>query len=526
MSGTTMPPMKHPGADQSMSANDLVRPMAGLLGILLAAIMAGLNNRVAALATADIRGALGYGLDDASWLTTVYNSGELIAMPFAAWFAITISVRRFELCMLSVSVVIAMALPFIQGLGFQLVLRFIQGLACGTMIPLLMMAALKFLPPPIKLYGLALYAMTATFAPNLAIWLAGYWVDELFDWRWLYWQVAPWSIVAGALIAWGLPKEPIKYDRFAQANWFGLLIGALALGQITIVLDQGARLDWFNSPLIMLLSVVGIGLLIIYLLTEWYHASPFIKLQLLRRRNLGLGFSVFVFLLLALMSCLLLPANYLGAIQGYKPLQMAPVGLIIALPQLLLGLVVAWLLYQRWVDARIVFAIGLLLISLACVLGSELTVTWSRDQFITQQVLQAFGQPMAVISLLFLATSVVQPHEGPYVAGTINTLRAFGSLAGAAVVGQIVTERSRFHAEMLLDRSALATNILPFSENYAQLSGVISQQALVLSISDAYLILGAIAFLLIPFVLRLNHIQPPQPNTAPVVGPHSSYSKG
>lgn len=526
MSGATMSQIKHRAANPSMSVRDLVRPMAGLLGILLAAIMAGLNNRVSALATADIRGALGYGFDDASWLTTIYNAGELIAMPFAAWFAITISVRRFELCMLSVSVAIAVALPFVQGLGFQLVLRFIQGLACGTMVPLLMMAALKFLPPPIKLYGLALYAMTATFAPNLAIWLAGYWVDGLFDWRWLYWQVAPWSILAAALIAWGLPNEPIKYDRFAQANWLGLLVGALALGQITIVLDQGARLDWFNSPLIVLLSVTGIGLLIVYLLTEWYHVSPFIKLQLLRRRNLGLGFSVFVFLLLALMSCLLLPASYLAAIEGYKPLQMAPIGLIVALPQLILGLAVAWLLYQRWVDARIVFAIGLLLISLACVLGSQLTVAWNRDQFITQQVLQAFGQPMAIISLLFLATSVVQPHEGPYVSGTINTLRAFGSLAGTAVVGQIVTVRSRFHAEMLLDRSALVTNSLPFSQDYASLFGVISQQALVLSISDAYRILGAIAFLLIPFVLRLKHIPPPQPTTVPVVGPHSSYSKG
>src|SRR3546814_11555865 len=51
----------------------------------------------------------------------------------------------------------------------------------GTMIPVLMMAALKFLPPHIRLHGLALYALTATFAPNLSIWLAGQWTDGLFD---------------------------------------------------------------------------------------------------------------------------------------------------------------------------------------------------------------------------------------------------------------------------------------------------------------------------------------------------------
>ncbi|OKN68782.1 hypothetical protein AM469_006509, partial [Pseudomonas aeruginosa] len=59
------------------------RAIAGLVGILIAAMMAGLNNRVGALALADVRGALGFGLDDASWLTTVYSAGEVIAMPFS-----------------------------------------------------------------------------------------------------------------------------------------------------------------------------------------------------------------------------------------------------------------------------------------------------------------------------------------------------------------------------------------------------------------------------------------------------------
>lgn len=77
------------------------RPLAGLVGIFVAAMMAGLNNRVGALALADIRGALGFGLDDASWFATAYSTGELIAMPFAAWFAITLSVRRLELWMLA-----------------------------------------------------------------------------------------------------------------------------------------------------------------------------------------------------------------------------------------------------------------------------------------------------------------------------------------------------------------------------------------------------------------------------------------
>src|SRR5690606_23205444 len=200
-------------------------------------------------------------------------------------------------------------------------------------------------------------------------------------------------------------------------------------------LVQGVRLVWFHSPLLIVSLAIGLALLTVYLLTEWYHPYPFIKLQIMARRNLALGFTLFIFLLVVLMSSSLLPSSYLGHIQDYRHQQIASIGLIVALPQLVLGAGVALLLYQKWIDARAVFGLGLLLIAFACFAGAQLSADWNRDQFIVAQALHAVGQPMAVIAMLFLCTSVVQPHEGPYVSGIVNTLRAFGVLLGAAVVG-------------------------------------------------------------------------------------------
>jgi DHA2 family multidrug resistance protein len=93
----------------------------------------------------------------------------------------------------------------------------------------------------------------------------------------------------------------------------------------------------------------------------------------------------------------------------------------------------------------------------------------------------------------------------------VNTLRAFGSLLGAAVVGQLMTVRGRFHADALLDHAALAVNALapePF-----QLAAIVGQQAQVLSVADAYRALGVLALLLIPLALRLTHI--PAPSSTP-----------
>ncbi|EQB33937.1 MULTISPECIES: MFS transporter [Sphingomonadales] len=499
------------------------RVIGALVGILLAAMISGLNNRVGALALADVRGLLGVDSDEGSWIDTAYAAGELVIMPFAAWFAITLSVRRFQLWFLGTSAALAAILPFVHNLNLLVGLRFVQGVAAGGLIPILMMAALKFLPPAIRLHGLALYALTATFAPNLSIWLAGQWTDALSDWRWIYWQFIPAALLAGFLMERGLPREPIQSERFQQGNWRGMAFGIPALVLIAVALTQGVRLDWFNSPLITQSLIVGIGLLAIYLITEWFHPTPFVRLHLLGRRNLGFGFLLFTSILIVLLSGVLLPALYLGAIQDYRPLQTAPVGLIVALPQLVLGFFVAAILYQKWVDARVVFVLGLFTIALACLEASQLTSDWNWRQFVLPQALQAIGQPLVVVSTLFLITSVVRPDEGPSVSGMINTLRVFGTLIGSALIQQLVTVRGRFHTEMLLDHAAFIGNSLPQQPDPSSLMGIIGSQGLVLATADAYRVLGVLAVLLIPIVFLLNYIPAPDLKRA---ADQSSSSQG
>jgi DHA2 family multidrug resistance protein len=497
------------------------RLAAGLFGIFLAAMMAGFNNRVGALGLVDVRGALGFGGDEASWLNTAYAAGELVAMPFASWFAVTLSLRRFHVGIVGVCLLLAAVMPLAADLHVLVALRALQGLANGALIPILMMAALRYLPPGFRLYGLALYSMTATFAPNLAIWLTGQWVDQWVDWRLVYWHVMPLALASMALVSWGIPADQPQWARFRQANWFGCATGIVGLVLVTIGLDQGVRLDWFNSPLIAWALMSGLAVLTVYVVSEWHHPAPFMKLQLLKRRNLGLGFSIFVCLLVVMTSGASLPVTYLSQVWGFRALQNAPIGLGIALPQLIVAPGVAVLLYRKWADARKVFALGLALIALACLLGSQFTADWIATQFLWAQLLQCVGQPMAVVSMLFLGTGVVQPMEGPYVAGTINTLRALGVLLGGAMVGQLTSVRTRFHAEMLIDQAGLSAYMSFPPPDMVQVAGAIPAQALVLATADAYRVLGIAALLLVPLVMCLRHI--PAPDSS---GPSSSTSKG
>lgn len=482
----------------------------GLLGIMLAAMVSGLNNRVPGLVLADIQGTLGFSHDDASWLSTAYAAGELAVMPFATWFAITFSLRRFHLTMLASALLLSAIMPFVRDLNLLLVFRALQGIFSGALIPCLMMAALRFLPLSIRLHGLALYALTSTFSPNVALWLATFCMDQLADWRWVYWHVIPIGLLAGALVAWGVPKMPSALPRLKEADWFGMALGIPGLVLLVVGLDQGVRLDWFNSPLITAALLVGSVLSVLFLASEWRHPAPFVKLQILERRNLGLGFTVFMFLLVISATAVTLPANVLAQLQGFRLEQSASIGMIVGIPQLVLGSCVALLLYQRWADARHIFATGLACLSLACWQGSGITSEWMVREFLGAEILYMFGLPMTIIPLLFLATSVVQPMEGPYVSGIVNIFRAISAVLGSAIIGQLTAVRSRFHSEMLLDQAGHLTARLPTdAPGWGSLASTVSQQAGVLATADVYRVFGVLALLLIPVVLKLNYIPAP-----------------
>ena len=493
-----------------------LRLFIGFMGILISAMMAGLGNRIGGLALGDVRGVLGLGSDEGSWLNTVYLAAELIAMPFSIWLSTIISLRRFHLVMTGLYALFAIVFPLVHNWPTLLALRGLQGLVGGMLIPILMIAAMRLFPVSIRLYGLSLYALTVTFSPNLGFWLAGQSIDVLSDWRLFFWQSLPLALLAMAMVYWGIPQDPARPERLKQTDWFGMVCGVFGLGMIAVGLDQGVRLDWWHSALICWTIGGGVIMAGIFLLSQWYFPVPFVKPQLLlQKRNLGVGFTVLALLIIVMMSGSKLPAMHLQSVWGYRNLQSAPLGLMVGLPQPILGLAVAVLLYRKWVDARIVMATGIAFIALACLLCAQLTSGWVVEQFVLALVLEAFGQAMAIVAVLFLATSVVQPIEGPFVAGTINMMRALGSLAGNALIDQFFHLRQNFHSGMLVDRiGRFSGTITLYPGDLTDLTDSVRQQAFVLANADSYLMLGALAVLLIPFVLRMDHVAAPARRSA------------
>ena len=483
------------------------RIVVGLVGVLLAVLCAGLNEMVTKMALADIRGGMGIGADEGSWLVALYSATSVSAMAFAPWCSVTFSLRRFTLSAIGAFAVLGLLCPFAPNQETLMVLRTLQGFAGGALPPMLMSVALRFLPPGIKLYGLAGYALTATFGPSLGLPLAGLWT-EYVGWQWAFWQIIVPSLLAMACVAWGLPQDPLRLERFKQFDWRGLLLGLPAICSIVIGLSQGDRYGWFNSLMICWLLGGGLALLVLFMINEWSHPLPFFKLQMLTNRNLTHALITLGGVLVVLSAVIIIPSSFLAQIQGYRPAQTGPVMLLVALPQLLALPLTAALCNIRAVDCRWVLAIGLGMLAVSCFGGTFVTSQWIRDNFYVLQLFQIFGQPMAVIPLLMLATGGMTPQDGPFASAWFNTVKGLASVVAAGVLDALTTSRRHFHSNMLVDNLGNSPLV---DGNAAGLAKRIHEQAVVLTSADLYLCMALLALaliVLIPFVP--TRIYPPR----------------
>ncbi|HKS12254.1 MAG TPA: MFS transporter [Pseudomonas sp.] len=488
-----------PVASPPVQAAFGLRVVIGLFGVLLAVLCAGLNETVTKVSLADIRGAMGIGADEGAWLLAVYSAASVSAMAFSPWLATTFSLRRYTLCAIGAFAVLGVIQPYAPDLHSLMLLRVLQGLASGAMPPMLMSVALRFLPPGIKVYGLACYALTATFGPNLGTPLAGLWT-EYVGWQWAFWQIVIPSMLALFCVGWGLPQDPLRLERFTQFDWRGVLLGLPAISSLVIGLSLGDRWGWFDSPLICWLLGGGALLLVLFLYNEWSEPLPFFQLRMLGRRNLSFALVTLAGVLIVLSGISSIPSAYLAQIQGYRPAQTSPLMMLVAMPQLLALPLVAALCNLRVVDCRWVLATGLGMLALSCLGSSQITSAWIRDDFYTLYLLQVFGQPMAVLPLLMLSTNGMSPQDGPFASSWFNTVKGLAAVIAAGLLDGLGTLRRHFHSNHLVDSLGNA----PLVDDRAPgLAHRIHEQAVVLTSADLYLVMAMIAvalICLIPFV--------------------------
>ncbi len=500
-----------------------IKPLVGLTGIVLAVITADFTQGVTSLALPDVLGGLGIDTDQGTWITSLYATGQVIGMSLSPTMALNLTVRRWGLFAIALGCVSTICVPLTSNLSLIYGLSLLQGVSGGLVIPLLLIIGLRVLAPPIRLYGLALYAMSVTFGPNLSDTLAALWTG-IVGWQFVFYEALPFSALAAVLFWYGVEQDEPRYERFRKFDWVGTLLVVVIAFTFVIVLEQGDRYDWFNSKVISVLTLVSVVAIPVFVLNEIFHPQPLFGFYLLKRRNIAYGLiTLFTFLLLNLAASTL-PNTFLREVQGYRPLQTYELTLLIALPQLIMLPLVAVVLNLAWVDSRVVSFIGMACILAACIGNVFLTSSVTGGGFLVWQGLNAIGQPMIIMPLLMMATNAIRkPEEGPLASALVNTCRAVAQPVGVWLLQLIMRWRGSLHTTRIMGDSAerrfstlqapalvpaVPPPLLPngqprFPGSLEAFSRTVQLQSTVMTLSDAFLVIAALTVALMVVVVTL-----------------------
>src|SRR6202795_3923309 len=171
-------PQTIPARDKSAPAVSS-RTWLAVFGATLGAFMAVLNIQIVNASLADIQGAIGAGIDDGGWISTSYLIAEIVVIPLSGWLAQVFSIRVYLLTNAILFLVFSMACAFAQDLPQMIVLRAIQGFTGGVLIPMAFTLIITLLPKAKQPVALALFALSATFAPAIGPTIGGYLTEKL-----------------------------------------------------------------------------------------------------------------------------------------------------------------------------------------------------------------------------------------------------------------------------------------------------------------------------------------------------------
>lgn len=499
--------------------------------MLLGSIISTLSSRITTFGLADVRGAVHAGFDEGAWITTAFTVGQMLVGPVSAWLGAVFGVRRVLMISCVVFGISNLLLPFSSDLRSVLAFQIVSGIASGTFIPLTIGFVAQSLPPRLVIYGIAAYAMNLELSLNIAASIEG-WFSDHWSWKWIFWDTALLAPLMLICVHFGMPRQPVNREMLKNVDWPGIVFSGLGFSLIYAALDQGNRLDWLNSGLINGLLLGGGILLVVFVVHELYDDEPWINFRFAVSGNLPLLFLFITFFRFVILSTSYIIPQYLTTVQNYRAIEVGGVLIWIALPQFVLGPMVATLL--RFVDARLPLAFGFALIGCACFMAGQLTGDWAGGDFLPSQVVQAVGQSLGLTSVVWFALKHLQPRDILTFGALLQTGRLFGAELGSAFVQTFLRVREQVYSNLIglhvTTGSALTDARL---QSYARavagrsvgeaeanaratalLARSVQNQAYVLSYIDGFMVLGfaVIGALLLMLLLR----NPPQANAATI----------
>ncbi|HET6333657.1 MAG TPA: DHA2 family efflux MFS transporter permease subunit [Polyangiales bacterium] len=516
----------------SNEAAPAVNKWAVAVAVAAGALLEVIDTSIVNVALADIQAAVGATLAQVSWVISSYAIANVIVLPMSAWLGQRFGKKRYFVFSLIGFTLASVLCGLATNLTMLIAARALQGLMGGGLLAKAQAFLFETFPREEQAIAQGFFGAIVIAGPVIGPTLGGF-ITTHSDWRYIFFINVPVGIAAVLLCLQALPADSLKRAA-GRVDFFAIGLLAIGLGSMQAVLEEGNSEDWFDSPLIITLSVAAVVGLVMFVFRELKSEQPVVDLRVLRYRSLWAGSLLSIIIGIALYGALFAVPIFAQTILGYTSEQTGLLLLPGAITSAVTMIFAARLV--RMFDPRYVLVVGGLTLALSLSQLGHLTVSTGESQLFWPMIIRAIGTVLMFLPLNLSTIGPIPKQDVSAATGFFNLTRQLGGSIGVAMLSGILDHRMAFHRATLVEHMTttdprvferVATLERMFTSHgyvaseahvraLAMLDGTLQRQASVLSFNDTFWVTAMLVVSFLPLVFLLGK----PPRGANVAGAH------
>jgi DHA2 family multidrug resistance protein len=400
-----------------------------------------------------------------------------------------------------------------------------QGIGGGALLVTSQTIITESYPIEKRSMAQAIYGLGVIIGPTLGPPLGGYIVDN-YSWPFIFYINIPIGIVATLLTLQFVRSPKFSEKKSAsEVDWLGIFLLAITVGSLQYILERGHEDDWFESKVILTLTIVSFFGFILFLWRELTYKFPIVELRVLKNGNLRIGTVMSFILGFGLYGSTFIIPLYTQSILGWTALQsgalMIPAALTTAFMMPIIGK-----LLTRGAKQQILVSLGLFIFFIYSFWGYKLlTPDTGKDAFFWMLIVRGAGLGLLFIPITSLSLSTLKGPQIGQGAAFTGMMRQLGGSFGVAAITTFIANKSMFYRNDMvakldvnslnvqqriagLKASFVAKGMTPdqaLGSAYKILDLSVMKQSTVLAYMDVFLYLGLMFLFCIPFILFIKN---------------------
>lgn len=410
--------------------------MAVIWGLMIGLFLAALDQTIVATALPTMVGELG-GLEQLSWVVTAYLLASTVTAPLygkiSDLYGRKIVFQAAIILFLAGSILCGLS----QNMGQLIAFRGLQGLGAGGLFVMAMTIIGDILSPRergrYQGYFGAVFALSSVAGP-----LAGGWLVDNVDWRWVFYVNVPIGLVALFVTASALNLPFVRRDHPIDYRGAGTLV--ISVSALLLAMVWGGNEYEWSSPLIIGLLAIGVLVAFLFLWWERRATEPILPPRLFRNRTFALTSASGFIIGLAMFGGIVFLPLFLQVVVGASATNSG----LLLIP-MMVGIIGSSVIGGRLITHtgryKIFPVIGSALATLSFFLLSTMGVGTVLVTASIYMFILGVGVGM-IMPVLVLAVQNAVDHSDLGVATSSNNFfRSLGGAFGTALLGAVFTSR-------------------------------------------------------------------------------------